>query len=277
MERRQLLKSLALGASAISITALGGLYVYPLLFAKAHKSLMIAGSTAVSRFVAALFPPFLKQQPHADIALEGGDSLTGLVSLMSGGIDIAMMSRGLNFDEYSPDLRLNLIGFEGVAIIVNPKNIVNNLSIEQLNGILTGRIKSWKEVGGTPQDIQVYGRDEQSNTRGLIQYFVMKGSSFSNKMAILNSARELADAVAADSNGIAYITVKHLQEGIRSLAINNIEVSNKTLLLDLYPLRREIFLVSKEPSSEITKQFIAFALDKSGQNILEEHGLTKVH
>ena len=88
---------------------------------------------------------------------------------------------------------------------------------------------------------------------------------------------KLVDAVAADRNGIAYITVKHLQENVRSLAINGVEVSNKSLLLDLYPLRREIFLVSKVPSSEITKQFIAFALDKSGQNILEDHGLTKVH
>ena len=277
MERRQLLKSIALGAAAVGAAALGGLYAYPLLFAKAHKSLMIAGSTAVSRFVVALFPPFLKQQPHADIALEGGDSLTGLVSLMSGGIDIAMMSRGLNIDEYSPDLRLNLIGFEGVAIIVNPSNSIKNLSSHQLNGIFTGRIKSWQEVGGAAEEVQLYGRDEQSNTRGLIQYFVMKGGAFSNKVVTLNSAKEVVDAVAADRNGIAYITVKHLQEGIRSLAINGVEVSNKTLLLDLYPLRREIFLVSKEPSSEITKQFIAFALDKSGQNILEDHGLTKVH
>jgi len=188
-----------------------------------------------------------------------------------------MMSRGLNIDEYSPDLRLNLIGFEGVAIIVNPSNSIKNLSSYQLNGIFTGRIKSWQEVGGAAGEVQLYGRDEQSNTRGLIQYFVMKGGAFSNKVVTLNSAKEVVDAVAADRNGIAYITVKHLQEGIRSLAINGVEVSNKTLLLDLYPLRREIFLVSKEPSSEITKQFIAFALDKSGQNILEDHGLTKVH
>lgn len=277
MERRQLLKTLAVGAATIGTTALAGLYVYPFFFTKRHKSLMIAGSTAVSRFVESLIAPFLRQHPNVDIALEGGDSLTGLVSLVSGGIDIAMMARGLHDDEYNPDLRLNLIGFEGVAIIVNPKNNVQNLTINQLNSILMGKTMNWAELGGAKAEINIYGRNEKSTTRSLIQYFVMKGGSFSKKVQTLESAVDVTNAVASDENGIAYVTVKFLDDRIRGLAINGVEVSNKSLLLNRYPLRREVFLVTEEPSSPITRQFIAFSLGREGQKILEDRGLIRVH
>jgi len=276
MERRELLKRVGLG-SLIAVAGVGGLYSYPLIFSKAHKSLMIAGSSAVSRFVSFLVEPFLKQDPNVDIALEGGDSLTGLVSLVNGGIDIAMMSRGLTFDEFNPDLVVNLLGFEGVALIVNPNNPVQGLSIEQVNGILRGQIKNWSELGGIAGEIQVYGRNESSTTRGLIQYFVMKGASFSSKTKNVESAKQVVDAIADDRNGFAYVTAKYLDNRIRGLAIGGVEVSNKSLLLGLYPLRREIFLVTKAPSTAVTKQFIAFSLGDTGQDILEDRGLTRIH
>jgi phosphate transport system substrate-binding protein len=276
MERRELLKRVGL-SSLIAVAGVGGLYSYPLIFSKAHKSLMIAGSSAVSRFVSFLVEPFLKQDPNVDIALEGGDSLTGLVSLVNGGIDIAMMSRGLSFGEYNPDLVVNLLGFEGVALIVNPNNPVQGLSIEQVNGILRGQIKNWSELGGLTGEIQVYGRNESSTTRGLIQYFVMKGAAFSSKTKNLESARQVVDAVADDRNAFAYVTAKYLENRIRGLAIGGVEVSNKSLLLGTYPLRREIFLVTKVPSTAVTKQFIAFGLGNAGQDTLEDRGLTRIN
>ena len=100
MNRRQLLRNIGI-AAGVGGASLAGLIAYPYFIARAQKELMISGSVAVSRFVALLVTPFLEKHTHVKVALQGGGSFAGLVALNNGGIDLAMMSRDLNFEEFN--------------------------------------------------------------------------------------------------------------------------------------------------------------------------------
>ena len=275
MERRQFLRNIGIVAG-IGGAALAGLAVYPYVIARAQKELMISGSVAVSRFVALLSALFVEKNPHVKVAIEGGGSLAGLTALDNGGIDLAMMSRDLSFEEFNLDLRSNLIGIEGVAIVTHPDLSVKSISIEQLSAIFEGIISNWKQLGGPNEKINVYGRNEGSTTRAFIEDVVLKGAKFTRDIKIFDSAAGMSDAITSDPFGIGYLTNKNLSDTVKAVAINDVEISDKTLLLKLYPLSRDMFLVTKNSGSAIAKDFVKFTLSTQGQDIFVKHGLTQV-
>ncbi|OIN01305.1 hypothetical protein A9236_09175 [Polynucleobacter sp. QLW-P1DATA-2] len=276
MNRRQLLLNIGIISAGIAGAAVTGFVAYPFLIAKARKELMISGSAAVSRFVALLIPPFLEKFTHAKIDIEGGGSFAGLVALDNGGIDLAMMSRDLNFEEFNLDLHSHLIGIEGVAIVVHPSSSVKSISLEQLDGIFQGSINNWDQLGGPNKKINVYTRNEGSTTRAFVEDMVLRGSKFRHDAKLCDSAVELVNALAEDQFGIGYLTIRNLSEKLKTIAINGVEISDKTILLKLYPLCRDMFLVSKNTASQIARDFVHYSLSGSAQDIFVKHGLTQV-
>ena len=276
MNRRQLLRNVGLTVAGVAGASFAGLAVYPFIFSKKQKDLMISGSIAVSRFVRLLINSFIEKYPTAKVAIEGGGSYAGLVALTNGGIDLAMMSRDLNFEEFNLELRSHLIGIEGVAIVVNPQLNVSSISIEQLNGILEGNLVNWKQLGGPNKKITVYNRKEGSTTRAFIEDMVMRGSTFDRNIIACDTAVDVSNAVAADLYGIGYLTIRNLGNNVKTLAINGVEISDKTLLLKLYPLSRDMFLVAKNSANEVTKDFVRYSLSAPAQDIFVKRGLTQV-
>ena len=275
MERRQFLRNVGI-AAGVGGAALAGLIAYPYIIARAKKELMISGSVAVSRFVALLAAPFIEKHPHVKIAIEGGGSVAGLVALDNGGIDLAMMSRDLNFEEFSLDMYSSLVGIEGVAIVTHPSMSVSNISMNQLSGIFEGTITNWKQLGGPNAKIVTYSRNEGSTTRAFAEDMILKGAKFARDVKVFDSAIGVSDAVANDPYGIGYLTNKNLSDKVKSVAIDGVEISDKTLLLKLYPLSRDMFLVNKNSGSAVAKDFVRFSLSAEGQDVFVKHGLTQV-
>lgn len=275
MNRRQLLRNIAIG-TGVGGAALAGLIAYPYFLARSKKELMISGSTAVFRFVRLLIAPFKEKHPHAKISLEGGGSFVGLVTLDNGGIDLAMMSRDLNFEEFNLDVHSHLIGIEGVAIVVHPSLNIKSLSLAQLNGIFEGTVTNWNQLGGPHKKINVYSRKEGSSTRAFVEDVILKGAKFTREAKITESAVALTDLLAQDPFGIGYLTNKNLTEKVKAVAVEGVDISDKTLLLKLYPLSRDMFLVNKNSASHIAKDFVHFSLSSAGQEIFVANGLTQV-
>jgi phosphate transport system substrate-binding protein len=275
MNRRQLLRNIGI-AVGVGGAALAGAIAYPYLIARARKELMISGSVAVSRFVALLVAPFIEIHPYVKIATEGGGSVAGLVALNNGGIDLAMMSRDLNFEEFNLDLRSNLIGIEGIAIAIHPSMTVKNITLEQLSNVFEGSIINWNQLGGPNQKINVYSRNEGSSTRAFVEDMILQGAKFSRDAKVFDSAVGLSNALSEDPYGIGFLTNKNLSDQVKTVAINGVEINDKTLLLKLYPLSRDMFLVHKNSASPTAKDFVRFSLSAAGQEIFVKHGLTQV-
>lgn len=237
---------------------------------------MISGSKAVSRFVSLLIAPFIEKYPTAKAAIEGGSSFAGLVALANGGIDVAMMSRDINFEEFNLEMHSHLIGIEGIAIVVHPDLNVKNISFENIALILEGHITNWSELGGPNKKINVYNRAEGSSTRAFVEDVILRGATFGRNFKICDSATEVTNGVEADQGGIGYLTIRNLTSKIKPLDVNGVGISDKTILLKLYPLTRDMFLVNKNSASEVAKDFIRYSLSAPAQEIFVKNGLTQV-
>ena len=105
----------------------------------------VAGSSSVSPVMEKLKEAYEAVNPDAKITIETSDSTTGINSTAEGVCDIGMASRELS-DEESADLDSMQIALDGIAVIVNPENAVENLTTEQVRQIFTGEITDWADV-----------------------------------------------------------------------------------------------------------------------------------
>ncbi len=169
-----------------------------------------------------------------------------------------------------------IIEEEGIAIVVHPDMKINNISLAQLNGILEGVISNWEQLGGPNKKINVYSRNEGSSTRAFVEDEILRGAKFARDAKVTDSAVALSDALSQDPYGIGYLTNKNLSNKVKAVAVDGVEISDKTLLLKLYPLCRDMFLVNKNSASQIAKDFVQYTLSAAGQEIFVKNGLTQV-
>ena len=90
---------------------------------------------------------------------------SGVTSVVDGSAQVGMLSRDVKDEEKSDDLQVTQVAIDGIAIVVNPENGVEELSSEQIAELYTGKITNWKEVGGADEEIVVVGREAGSGTR----------------------------------------------------------------------------------------------------------------
>ncbi len=139
------------------------------------SSITVAGSTTCLP-IAEIAAEGFKEETGIDVLVSGLGSSAGIEAVSAGTADIASSSRGLNADEQDLGLTPIVIAHDGIAVIVNDDNPVDNLSTEQLRDIYAGKITNWKEVGGEDLRIQVINRDEASGTREAFRTIVMDGT-----------------------------------------------------------------------------------------------------
>ena len=274
--RRHMLQALGASAGVAATAAITGIVAYPYFWSKPTQDLMISGSKVVSRFVSLLVEPFIEKYSATKVFVGGGSSYAGLVALDNGGIDVAMMSRDMNFEEFNLQMHSHLIGIEGIAIVVHAGLEVSNISIENLALILKGHITDWSQLGGPKQKITVYNSPEGSTTRAFIEDVILRGASFGRNFKICSSPIDAAACVEMDMGGLGYMAISNLTSKLKLLDINGVAISEKTILLKLYPLTRDMFLVNKDSSSEVAKDFIRYSLSAPAQEIFVKNGLTQV-
>ena len=169
---------------------------------------------------------------------------------------------------------------EFAVIAVNATNPVHALSTFELRAILSGQIKNWKQVGGRDAAIQLYGRDETSEVRSLIDEEFMGDASFSGAIKTLPTNTAVMSAVAADSGALAFCDVDlHPQRGVRLIGIKAsasseaIEPTGENIRMHKYTLSRSLyFYFAGSPSPELTK-FAAWVVSSEGQLVVEAVGL----
>ena len=129
---------------------------------------------------------FINKNKSAKITVTGGGSGVGISALMEGTTDIAMSSRKMKFDEKvklqeaKKSTKEVVIAYDALAVVVHPSNKVSNLTREQLEGIFTGKIKNWKEVGGADMKIVAYSRETSSGTYEFFKESVLKNKNYMN-------------------------------------------------------------------------------------------------
>ena len=149
---------------------LTAIVILTIAFSTSAQRFVLKGSDTVLPLAQKEAESYMKINKSKSITVVGGGSGVGLAAMIDNSTDIAMSSRKMKMDERlkmqeaGRSIKEVIIANDALSIIVNPKNSVSKLTREQVEGIYTGKIKNWKEVGGEDMQIVVYARETSSGT-----------------------------------------------------------------------------------------------------------------
>ena len=252
------------------------------------KSMQIKGSDTIVNLVQVWAERFVEQNQAANIGVTGGGSGTGFAALINNTCDIAMSSRKIEESEVEQAAKNNIypqefiVGLDGLIILVNKENPVNELTLEQLRGIFMKEIKNWKEVGGDDLEIVILSRESNSGTHMFFKERVLRRGNasakdeFSVDSLLMPSSRAIFDEVYQNPHAVGYVGMGFSDNSIKVLKIAKDENSPyiypypEHILSDKYPISRPLLLYTKQNPTGLIKDFIDFALSPQGQAIVLE-------
>ena len=238
---------------------------------KSAAGVVLAGSTSVQPYAEVLAEEFALLHPGSEIDVQGGGSAAGITAAESGAADIGMSSRSLKEEEkwlWSVE-----IAKDGLAIIVNPKNPVSGLTINQVRDVYTNGATNWSQFGGPDHKIHVITREEGSGTRSAFERLVMAGSAITPRAIVQDSNGAVRQLVSDDPNSIGFISLGLVDDTVKALDLDGIHPSRDNVLNGSYSLFRPFLFVTKKPPEGPPKQFIDYVLSPEGQRILTNEGL----
>jgi phosphate transport system substrate-binding protein len=264
MENQMLYKRFILYFSIIIVSALMGC-------GKGKTPVTLAGSTAFQPFAEKLAQQYMMKNNNVNITVQGGGSAVGIQSALSGAAEIGMADLVVLPPE-AKNLIATVVAKDGIALVVNPKNTVTNLTTDQVRDIFNGKITNWKEVGGSDNAITVVSREAGSGTRSSFE-MIIQNVNLMKKAVIQNSNGTVRETVANDGNSIGYVSHGLINEKIKPLKIDNVECTTDLIIAGIYKLVRPIYLLTREVPTGESKKFIDYILSSEGQNTLKADGL----
>jgi phosphate transport system substrate-binding protein len=206
----------------------------------------------------------------------------GIAALINGSTDICQASRSMK-DSEKKKLReryFNMgteipVAKDGVTIYINEKNPVDELTLDQIRDIYTGKTTNWSQLGGPDAKIIVYGRENSSGTYVFFRESAMKNADYTSSMQSLPGTAAVVNAVAKDKFGIGYGGAAYAK-GVKEVAIKTAQGSfrptTETVKSGQYPLSRDLYWYLRgKPSGEI-KKIIDWVLSPEGQEVVKKVG-----
>jgi phosphate transport system substrate-binding protein len=248
-------------------------------------TVVIAGSTSVQPLSEMLAETFMEENQKISIEVQGGGSGQGVKAIEEGIADFGALSREVKEEEKEIAAVTYVLAKDGIAVVVNDKSVISDLSIEQMKGIFTGQIANWKELGGQDEKIVVVAREEGSGTRsafGELTKVIDKdasGAEIDSTVAsalIQGSTGAVTQTVAATPGAIGYISLGSLNDTVKAVSVEGTQARTETVLNGTYKLSRPfLYIASVEPAGA-AKAWIDFVLSEAGQDIVEEAGFIRV-
>ncbi|MGM0471888.1 MAG: PstS family phosphate ABC transporter substrate-binding protein [Bacillota bacterium] len=258
-----------------------------------QKYLQIKGSDTMVNMVQVLSEKYM-DQTEASLSVTGGGSGTGIAAAINDNVDIANASRVMKDEEIKQaknngvDVRQFVIGMDGLAVVVNGANSVQDLTVAEIGKIFRGEITNWQEVGGADKEISLYGRQSNSGTFVYFRDNVLD-SDYSSSMKRMNGNAQIVEAIKSDEAAIGYVGIGYVAEdgevveGLNVLDVAQDEDSKPASPLKPanvksgdYPLARPLNqYINGEPTGAVL-DFIKYELSDEGQKIAVEEGFYPV-
>jgi phosphate transport system substrate-binding protein len=235
-----------------------------------------SGSTTVQPLAEKLANAFTTRHPKVKITIQGGGTGVGIKAANDGTVDIGAASRELTRDD--PALVKHLLARDGIAIIVNPANPVNNLNRQQIVDIFSGKITNWSQVGGKDKAIHVAAREEGSGTRTAFQELVMGRDSQGNniklvKNAILQSSSgAIFQIVQSDAQAISFDSFGYVVKVVKAVSVDGVAATENNARSGSYPVVRPLYFLTRTQPEGLVKAFLDFCSGPEAARIISEEG-----
>ncbi len=262
----------------------------PLPSAVASGEIMVVGSNTILPIAQKWQQAYNQKHPEVKIAVAGGGSGTGIKSLIGKSCTIANSSRKIKPEEIEQAKAAgvnpveHLIGYDGIAVIVNKQNPLTEISVQTLSDIYVGKITKWDEVGARGLgEIQVVSRDSSSGTYESFKEMVITlGGKDKSRDYLPNTLHQSNEAImqtiATTKNAISYIGLGFVNDTVKVLAVvplgggKAVLPSEATVRDNSYPLARELYVYTDGEPTGALKDYLDWCLGPEGQALVKEVG-----
>jgi phosphate transport system substrate-binding protein len=253
--------------------------------------IQVKGSDTEVNVVQKLAENFMKKNPSISLAVTGGGSGVGIAAIINKTTDLANASRPMSKSEIE-NAKANgvdpiavVFAVDGLSVILNSKNNLKSLTMDQLGQIYRGELTNWKQVGGPDLPITLYGRQPNSGTFVFFREAVVRGD-YSNRMNQMNGNAQILEAVKKDAGGIGYVGIGYVVDdhGKVHPGIHVLEVAKDTrgkaysplklenILKGFYPISRPLYQYFDGHNRAKVEAFIKYELSPEGTALIHKEG-----
>ncbi len=232
------------------------------------------GSTSMEKVIGALGEAFMEANSGVNFTYNPTGSGSGITAVSEGRCDIGLSSRALKDSEVASGLVGTVLAYDGIAVIVNPANTVEDLDIETIAKIYTGEITNWSEVGGADAEIVLVGREAGSGTRSGFEELTETVDKCKYRQE-LTSTGDVITAVAQTPDAIGYASLASVKDSVKALKVAGVTPTEETVKDGSYLIQRPFVLVTKEgvALSPVAQAFFDYATKGQANDIITASGV----
>ena len=190
--------------------------------------------------------------------------------------------------EKGKSFKLTPIAKDAFVFIVNEKNIINNVTQQQVRDIYSGRVTNWKVINGVDEPVIAYQRRENSGSQTILQS-IMRGEKLMRPLldgeyvsyGMGSSIRKITSDFYNYNSAIGYTFLFYLTQmagsaGVKTLSVDGVAPTRQNIQNNNYPFVQTVYAVTTGNESENTKKFIEWILSSQGQELVAKTGYTPV-
>ena len=241
-------------------------------------AISMVGSTSMEKFANALSESFMEKYPNVTVTAEFVGSGAGIEAVSNGTADIGNSPRNLKDEEKAGGVAENIVAIDGIAVVVDGANTVEDLTKQQLSDIYEGKITNWKDAGGNDAPIVVIGRESGSGTRSAFEELLKLEDmcKYSNE---LDSTGAVMAKVASTPGAIGYVSLDVLDDTVKAVKLEGAEPTEENIKAGSYFLSRPFVMATKgdiSEQNELVKALFDYIYSDEGAEIVKSVGLIAV-
>lgn len=238
-------------------------------------TISMVGSTSMEKFANALSETFMEKYPKVTVTAEFVGSGAGIEAVTNGTADIGNASRNLKDEEKEKGVAENIVAIDGIAVIADPSNTVEDLTKDQLASIYDGTVTNWKDLGGNDTPIVVVGRESGSGTRTAFEELLALEDKcrYANE---LDSTGAVMAKVASTPGAVGYVSLDVLDDTVKALKLEGSEPTEENIKAGTYFLSRPFVMATKgeiSDQNDLVKALFDFIYSEEGAKLVQSVGL----
>lgn len=234
------------------------------------------GSTSMEKVIGFLSEAYMTENKDIKVTYNPTGSGSGIKAVSEGRCDIGLSSRDLKDDEKA-DLEGTVVAIDGIAVIVNPENKIEDLTIEQISQLYKGEITNWKEIGGADAPVVLIGREAASGTRDGFES-ITGTEGLCKYSQELTSTGDVVQTVSSNPNAIGYASLASVKDNVKAIKVEGVTPTTDTIQKGEYKIQRNFVFVTKK-NAELTgaaKEFFDYAVSEKADSLIEQAGAIPV-
>lgn len=237
-----------------------------------HGDVSTDGSTSMSKVICSLGEAY-ENETGISVTYNATGSGTGIQATLEGRCDIGLSSRSLKDKEKAKGLKETVLAYDGIAVIVNPENKINDLDLKTIEKIYTGEITNWNELGGDNSEIVLIGREAGSGTRDGFESITDTKDKCRYRQELISTG-DVITTIANNPNAIGYASLASVKEGVKVLSIEGIIPTEETVKDGSYVIQRPFVLVTKSNNSlsDNAQKFFDYITSEKAADIISAAG-----